>query len=56
MASFQELLEKNKTVSIHHRNLQNLAIVMYKVKNNLAPEIMKTLYEQRKTSHWRSGN
>ena len=48
-ASFQELLKKDKTISIHHRNLQNLAIEMYKVKNNLAPEIMKNLFEQKET-------
>ena len=53
-ASFQELLKKDKTVSIHHRNLQNLAIEMYKVKNDLAPEIMKNLFEQKEASYCRS--
>ena len=35
-SSHEELLEKDGTVSIHHRNIQNLAIEMYKVKNKLA--------------------
>ena len=40
-SSFQELLKKYNSVSIHHRNIQALAIEMFKVKNNAAPEIMK---------------
>ena len=45
-ASFEELLKRDKSVSIHHRNLQYLAIEMYKVKNDLAPESFKNLFEQ----------
>ena len=40
-SSFQELLKKYNSVSIHHRNIQALAIEMFKVKNNAAPETMK---------------
>ena len=35
--SFEELLDLDKSVTIHHRNLQRLAIEMFKVKNNLSP-------------------
>ena len=55
-ASFQELLKKDKTVSIHHKNLQHLAIEMYKIKNDLAPEVMKNLFEQKEASYCRSGS
>ena len=34
-SSFDELLIKDNTVSIHHRNIQYVAVEMYKVKNNL---------------------
>ena len=34
-SSFEELLSKDNSVSIHHRNIQSLAIEMYKSKNNL---------------------
>ena len=33
-SNFQELLEKNNFVSIHHRNLQVLATEMCKTTNN----------------------
>ena len=41
---FKNLLEKDNSVSIHHSNIQALAIEMFKVKNNTVPEIMKELF------------
>ena len=32
--SFEELLNKDNSLSIHHRNLQKLVTEIYKVKNN----------------------
>ena len=46
-SSFQTLLEKDGSVSIHNRSLQFLATEMYKVKNNLSPSIIAKLFEQR---------
>ena len=43
-SSFEELLIRDKTVCIHHRNIQRVAIEMFKVKNNLSPEILKGLF------------
>ena len=43
-SSFEDLLEKDNLVSIHHRNIQALATEMFKVKNNVALEIMKELF------------
>ena len=45
-ASFRELLDKDKTVTIHHRNLQKLATEMYKVKNGDSPIIMQNIFRQ----------
>ena len=42
---FKELLEKNKTVSIHLRNLQTLATEIYKAKNKISPEVVNSLFE-----------
>ena len=35
--SFGEHLEIDKSVTIHHKNLQKLATEMFKVKNKLSP-------------------
>ena len=42
---FSELLELDNTVTIHQRNLQVLATKIFKVKNNLSPEIMKQVFD-----------
>ena len=35
------LLKRDKSTSIHMKNLQYLATELFKVKNGLSPEIMK---------------
>ena len=42
--SLDDLLKKNKSVSIHQRNLQILATEIYKVRNDLRSEIMKDIF------------
>ena len=44
-SSFEELLEKDHSVTVHHKNLQVLVTEIFKVKNNLAPDIMKNVFE-----------
>ena len=41
---FPDLLKKDKSVSIHHSNIQALENEMFKVKNNIAPEIIKQFF------------
>ena len=43
--TFEELLLKDNSVSIHHRNLQKLATEMYKNINNHSPIISKTIFK-----------
>ena len=43
--SFEELLEKDSSVSIHQRNLQCLAVEMFKVLKGVAPEIMNEIFQ-----------
>ena len=54
--TFKELLEKDSSVTIHHRNIQNIAIEMFKAKNNLSPITMKEIFPDRNYSgqHLRS--
>ena len=63
ISSFEELLHLDRSFTIHHRNLQRLAIEMYKVKNNISPNFMKNVfpgnsnpYNLRNNSEFRSYN
>ena len=47
LSSFEQLLEKSGSVSIHHRNLQFLAIEIYKAINNLSPSLMSELFKTK---------
>ena len=42
--TFEQLLEKDNAFTIHERNLQKLAVEMYKVKNDLCPKTMKDIF------------
>ena len=45
ISSFEELLEKSDSVSIHHRNLQILATEIYKALHNLSSPLMSELFK-----------
>ena len=42
-SSFKHLLEENHSVTVPQKNLQVLVTEIFKVKNSLAPDIMKDL-------------
>ena len=44
ISSFEQLLQRDKSFCIHDRNLQKLAIEMYKVKHNLSPSFMQSIF------------
>ena len=50
--TFEELLDKDNSVSIHHNNIQTLAIEMYKVANGIAPEIMNEIFRLRNDQYY----
>ena len=43
-ATFSEVLSKDKSVTIHQRNLQLLATKIFKTKNELNPKIMEEIF------------
>ena len=44
ISTFQELLNKDNSVSIHHRNLQALATKMFKIHWGLSPDILREIF------------
>ena len=57
-ASFGTLLKRDKSTSIHMKNLHYLATELFKVKNSLSPEIIKEIFvfQENETSNLRRDN
>ena len=51
ISPFHDLLEKSDTVSIHHRNLQLLAIEIFKTLHDLSPSFMSEIFKQSNTKY-----
>ena len=45
VSTFEQLLKKSKSVTIHNRNLQCLATEIYKAINNLSSALMHKLFK-----------
>ena len=43
--TFKELLDTDKSVSVHHKNMQVLGTEIYETVNGLAPTIMNSIFE-----------
>ena len=50
-SSFKELLETDKSVPIHIKNLQVLATGMFKVYRNISPSIVRQLFQSRNNDY-----
>ena len=55
-SSCVELLEKDGSASIHHRNIQSLLIEMYKAENELAPTITANIFGTMPENHYNLRN
>ena len=50
-STFQELLQRNRSISIHHQNIQTLAMEVFKVVIKICPPIMKTFFDFRENRY-----
>ena len=50
-SSFETLLKKSGSVTIHHRNLQLLATEIFKALNNLSSSLMSDLFKIKDTKY-----
>ncbi len=50
-STFQELLSKDGSVSIHHRNLQVLATEIYKFIHGLSPKLMGEVFRPKEIKY-----
>ena len=50
-SSFEDLLEKLGSVSMHDRNLQQMAIEMYKALNDLSSTLMSELFRTKERKY-----
>ena len=46
LSCYEELLKKDDSFSLHDRNLQKLAVLMYQVKNRLCPLPVQEIFTQ----------
>ena len=52
VSSFEELLAKYESFSVHERNIQTLAIELYKVAFNLSPKIKNFIFPLETQPHY----
>ena len=51
-SSFEDLLEKDNSVSIHQKNLQALATEMFKVYTKISPEIVQNIFQNKEQGQY----
>ena len=51
ISSFEDLLKRDKSITIYHKNIQSLAIELFKVKQNLSDSILRNIFQARPISY-----
>ena len=51
ISTFEELLEKDKAITVHDHNIQLLATEMYKVKNDIQPNVLSEFVTNREHNY-----
>jgi len=52
-ATYEELLKKPGLTTLYNQRLQDIAIMMYKVKHKLLPSYVVNIFEENETSYQR---
>ena len=47
LSSYEELVEKDGSVSVHHRNIQSVAIEMLQLKHDQSRKIVTNIFTRR---------
>ena len=53
-STFEEMLQRDGSVTIHEKNLQTLSIEMFKMLNGLSPKIMDEIFSVKKDQMYKS--
>ena len=53
-STYNDLLTNDKSFTVHHRNIQTLAIEIYKVINDISPAIMKEIFVVKENRRYNS--
>ena len=51
ITSFSELLKRDNYITIHQENIRKVAIEMYKVKNNISPQFVHSIFQSQGIIH-----
>ena len=51
VSNFEVLLSKDNAMTIHERNIQSLAVEIYKTTHNLNPHMMTEIFKSKQQSH-----
>ena len=51
LSDFESLLQNDKDICSHHKNIQSIMIEMFKIKNELAPPFTDSMFESRSESY-----
>ena len=56
LLSYGELLTKDRSVTIHHKNIRALAIEIYKVMQGISPPLLNEVFVPRQCNYELRGN
>ena len=53
-STFEDLLKKDNSLTIHHRNIHTMAIEMFKSLNGIGPELLNNIFIKKDSTNTRT--